>query len=385
MPRGVRIKSKTIKSTLADADVQSMFQNIVGAGSSGDFAVVEPRSVDLEIVVKRVIAILRATANSTLLGKFEIARASISAYTNTIDDEFTKEFSAMENLDKYRDQIGMIVPDLVDKETQNKFVEQFAKLKKSSACNLIIATCNNLEVHKFFIGDIATLNPKFLTHSAGATFAPIEQLPVVNFKDIYISDLTTDSDKRFLMLILHKLYISTRAVYDLMMLPDVDIEAFSNFISESIEHARCQIPRCDRAFNKIASSVGMLKNNFNDYYGDFVCSNNPSVIMENFVVDVSRTGDTDVAMTVQFRKIISYFKKQVALQKNINPKLASVFDHVDRNFEEIDGRDADGNKRRVNRDADVSDPIAGTDIDDLGPIVDSHVEESEETPTTSTA
>jgi len=103
----------------------------------------------------------------------------------------------------------------------------------------------------------------------------------------------------------------------------------------SIDDVKKQIPRCDQAFNKISESVGLLKGNFNSYYKDYISSNNPTIIMENFVLDVSKNTRASPVLTAQFRKIIAHYRKIASQQAN-NPKLQTLFQQVDKNFQELE-------------------------------------------------
>jgi hypothetical protein len=111
----------------------------------------------------------------------------------------------------------------------------------------------------------------------------------------------------------------------------------------SIDEVKKHIPRCDQAFQKIIESVDLLKGNFNGYYKDYTASGNPTIIMENFVLDVSKNTKSSPAVTAQFRRIIAHYRK-LASQQASNPKLQSLFAQVDANFHELEKRskEADG-------------------------------------------
>jgi hypothetical protein len=103
----------------------------------------------------------------------------------------------------------------------------------------------------------------------------------------------------------------------------------------SIEEVKKAIPRCDQAFQKIIDSISLLKGNFSNYYKDFTISGNPTIIMENFVLDVSKNTKSSPTVMAQFRKIISHYRK-LASQHASNPKLQSLFSQVDANFKELE-------------------------------------------------
>ena len=103
----------------------------------------------------------------------------------------------------------------------------------------------------------------------------------------------------------------------------------------SISDVKKHIPRCNDAFNKILEAVDLLKGNFGDYYNDYMSSNNPAIIMENFVVDVARRSDATPQITRQFRQIISYYKK-LSSQHATNPKYKAIFKNINKNFDKIE-------------------------------------------------
>ena len=106
-------------------------------------------------------------------------------------------------------------------------------------------------------------------------------------------------------------------------------------IISSLDDVKKHIPRCDEAFDKIRESVGLLKGNFGGYYKDYVASNNPTIIMENFVLDVSKKTESSPKVTGQFRRIISHYRK-LASQQAQHPKLRTLFEQVDKNFSALE-------------------------------------------------
>jgi len=96
---------------------------------------------------------------------------------------------------------------------------------------------------------------------------------------------------------------------------------------------RKQIPRCDDAFNKIESSIGLLKGNFDRYYKDFVQSGNPGVIIEQFVGDVAKSAEADRKITRQFRQIITFYRKKIqSVNPKDNPQIPKIFGMIEEDF-----------------------------------------------------
>ena len=107
-------------------------------------------------------------------------------------------------------------------------------------------------------------------------------------------------------------------------------------VLSSIDQVKKHIPRCEKAFNKIRDSVSLLKDNFGTYYSQFVESNNPSIIIESFIGDVSNTSGNDPALAREFKQIINFYKKMVLQNKQFgNSKVTKLFSHVEKQFKTL--------------------------------------------------
>ena len=141
------------------------------------------------------------------------------------------------------------------------------------------------------------------------------------------------------MIILLKVYSFTIEIYNVVRTPDIDVDQFIEIITSSITEIqkRPELNRCSKAFNKIKESVLLLKTNFNDYYRDFVETQDNTIIMQNFILDVSKNTKADLELTRQFRKIISYYREQA--QKSggqNNEKINMIFDKISETFKDYD-------------------------------------------------
>jgi hypothetical protein len=334
-----KIKSKVVKATLANKDVLDMFQGVLGtAEGSATLSITHPKYVKIQTHVERFIKLLEAFHSSNLMGMFQGPKEHLCNYIEALKNQYTESFTApdfsqwVSSIVFMPEDYAKIPPELVA-----KFGESFTVVKKCSIVNTVIVTCKNLIAHKKSIENGNALKDKFITKGAGMTFAPLPDLPQINFKQIYIDDRLSGIDKEFILVILHKMYTISHDVYDAISSPDVDVDEFVSVIMSSIGDVKKHIPRCDQAFQKIIDSVDLLKGNFNGYYKDFAASGNPTIIMENFVLDVSKGTTSSPAITSQFRRIISHYRK-LASQQASNPKLQSLFAQVDANFQELEKR-----------------------------------------------
>jgi hypothetical protein len=102
------------------------------------------------------------------------------------------------------------------------------------------------------------------------------------------------------------------------------------------------IPRAGKAFKKIEESVELLQNNFGGYYKDFISTKNPSIIIENFILDCSKeqNENMDLDLARQFKKIAMFYKKKSA-GKIKDPRINQIFEMLDKNFAMLNVKDDD--------------------------------------------
>ena len=138
------------------------------------------------------------------------------------------------------------------------------------------------------------------------------------------------------------LYNTTYDVYQIITSPDIDISKFSDIIVQSIQQAKKMIPRANKAFKKIEESVELLKNNFQNYYKDFITTKNPTIIVENFILDVSKenTGELDLDLARQFKKIVMFYQKK-SQGKIKDPRINQLFEMLNKNFDMLNVKDKD--------------------------------------------
>ena len=329
-----QIKSKVVKATLANKDVLEMFQGVLGTSEgSATLSITHPKYVRIQKHISRFIDLLAALLASRLMTFFPGPHSHLEAYLAALRGQFAESFSAPD----FAAWSTAGEPDYarIPPEVVAQFGAIFAAAKKCNVVNTVIVTCKNLVPHKKALADRANLKDKFLSRDAGVSFAPLPDLSRVNFKQMYVDDRLDPGDREFILVVLHKMYVISHDVYEAVSAPDIDVDEFVEVIMSSIGEVKKQIPRCDGAFQKIIESVDLLKGNFSGYYKDYVASNNPTIIMENFVIDVSKNTQASPTVTAQFRRIIGHYRK-LASQQATNPKLQSLFAQVDANFAELE-------------------------------------------------
>ncbi len=370
----MKIKSKVIKSTLNNKDILDTFQELLGSSETNAYLpIAHPKYVKLTIHVNRFIRLLTMFKDSLTMSVFPDLKEQLNVYIVSLEKNFKESFTAPD-LEQFclkeMETIAGHDYKLVPPDVKEEFSKVFSLVKKCNIVNIIIVTCKNLLQYKKFIEDKTQLSDTFLTKTAGNVFDPLPDFPQLNFKKIYNNDSISHGDRTFTLMFLSKLYEISYNTYEVLSSPDVDVNDFVSIIVNSIDQIKKHIPRCNEAFDKIVESVDILKNNFDDYYKDFLSSNNnTAIIMENFVLDVSKHTKATPKITAQFRTIISYYRK-LASQHNSDPRIKTLFKHVEKNFNELEriqkdeDNDEDNDDNEEDNDDDSSDDNSKDSSDD---------------------
>ncbi len=213
-------------------------------------------------------------------------------------------------------------------ENEDKINKLFNEIKDNKIIHEIIKTTSNLISNKHYL---QLLDVKYITRQTGSSFFPLTFLPDLELK--YLKTVETDKAVNVILSILNKWLSFGEEIYDLITSPNIDIKQFSGLVVHSITKLRKQIPRCDKAFNIIEKSMELLENNFKGYYRNSIQADNPSIIIESFIIDVSNSQKADLTVTLQFKKIINHVRKQA---NNItDPKMKKIFGMLDDQFNKL--------------------------------------------------
>jgi hypothetical protein len=253
-----------------------------------------------------------------------------------------------------------------------------------------VTTCRHLTPYKRNLTDrekgeeakSRELSDSFLL-AAGSKICPIDGCPAFNAKGLYMSlngallrYRATDPEraarleiaKKMVLMCLHKIYTITFAVYEGFLMPDIDPEEFTEVIAQSIDKVQGQIPRCREAFEQIRKSTDMLKENFEGYYHDYAASNDPTIILQNYVKDVSTKTRGSAKIAGQFRKIIAHYRKLAGAKAN-DPRIAGLMGKVNSSFQAMEKADrrADEEGKAGEAEASAGGPAAGAPAPVSGP------------------
>lgn len=218
-----------------------------------------------------------------------------------------------------------------EQEYKVKFIRRYIDVKKSKLINTLLSTCSNLVQYRKYIENKNELNDKFITKSSIMTLEPVVDLNI-NFK-LFYNFSTEERNRKGILLSLHKIYEVTKNMYDTHSKVDIDTETFVAAVKNAIEQLKKQIPRCDEAFDKILKSTEMLRENYSEYYKDFIGSGNSSIIAENFIQDVAGTVDQSPKLSYQFKQIIKQLRSLVQKAPGGGSQYEDVFKDIDEMIE----------------------------------------------------
>ena len=287
-----RIKNKVVLSAIADQNIGSLFQDVIdGDAGSTNLDIAFDKFSKISSHCERFLTVLDFFSKTKFISKFTNEYGAIRVFVENLR-KMKAEIFSLPDISVYKNLFTEQIDQArVPKEELTSFIEKYRKIKDSDVVNIAIVTCNNLGHHRNFIGDEAKLQDKFLTHSAGNLLVLVSKLDI-NFKFLYNHEQTDSEAKKIILTTLHKLWTISYDIYQAVSQPDIDVDQFVSIVRNSIGDLRTKIPRCDDAFDKIIESIGTLKGNFGTYYKDYIASNNPTVIMENFILDVYETNES---------------------------------------------------------------------------------------------
>ena len=323
MGRGNGCKTKIIKQSVDQDGISDMFNQLLGDEKSLDIEIIKDKYLKLKTDIERVYKLLES-------------------FKKTIYCKVLKDFSNINfyktNIENFITDAKSIFPD--DMEDRN-LIRHYLSIKENKIIKDSIHICKNLVIYKKYIEDNENLSDNFIKSSKTHE---LKIFPFCDFdiKFIYNFSKIDESIKRYILILLNMLYNTTFDIYKVITSPDIDISKFSEIIISSISQAKKMIPRANKAFKKIEESVELLQNNFGGYYKDFISTKNPSIIIENFILDCGKENNEnmDLDLARQFKKIAMFYKKKSA-GKIKDPRVNQIFELLDKNFAMLDIKDGD--------------------------------------------
>jgi len=321
MSRKVKLKKMLSKGSGEDVQMlNSMFDQMTGA-SHADPSIIQPKYIKLRANLIKFCKVFELLLNfKGFTTDFPECKKGFDEITL-----FIKKARENHELDP-NSAADAKKSEITDKKDLN---EAFNKLKESQEIQQIIICGSTLKKHKKYLMNINELSDEFIRREPGLSMTPFP-FTSLDLKKIWVSDNFNPMTKKFILSILSHVCKLGYESYDLVTSPNVDIKQFSHVLISNISMLKKQIPRCDKAFDIIADSVKMLEGNFKGYYKTSVEAENPSIIIESFIVDVSMKQKSNANITRQFRKIIMHMKKKSA--NNKDPRVKKLFSILNNQF-----------------------------------------------------
>ncbi len=325
-----RVKKQMKSAGFKPEDLGDMFNEMIGA-----------KNINLELAWPRYQKIRNMTRE--LLGYLlEVAKHKLIQVYFLADGQDLEDFcaAASKNVEEMM-SINIDISDITPEAHQN-FTECYNLLMSSRLMQEISNTCKHLHVYSKYI----TASPpsaKFLETIPGLEWYPIS-VSKINFKALFVAPGVGEQTTQWLLEVLANIYETAKDIWKELQTPNIDIDKFSGIIIASLEQIQKEpkLSRCSGAFAKIRESIGLLKENFNEYYADFIDSaadgkGNPFIIMEHFVSDVSTNTKGGAKLKREFTQIIRFLYEMMDRQKavggNSNPAMAAALSKVSGIFE----------------------------------------------------
>ncbi len=338
---------KTIKPKGASGDdlkeLGKVFGDMFSGGSNMDFEIALDKLKKLKANVSRVQKFMESF-DKNIYSKVLVNDTFVSKYKTNINN-FIEDCKTISEYDEN----GKSLTDVV------KFYQSSKEHKVVKDC---IGMCRRVIRYKKYLDDIDNIDDGFLKSS---NMADLKLFTFCDFdiKYLYVYGNVDESVKRYIVVFLSMMLKSTKEIFDIITSPDVDINKVSKIVIDVIASTKKLLPRCSKAFDKIEQSLDLLKNNFSEYYKDFVSTKDQSSIITNFLSDCTKQTDddggrVDMELTRQFMQITNFFRKQSA-GKVKDPRVNELLNFLDSQFKSLD----------VDEDADDEDSGEDAEEEDL--------------------
>lgn len=330
-----RVKTIKMKSGGDEKELSSMFSQIFGESGNMDFDIAMDKLNKLKSNVSRIMKFMESFDKTVYvkvlpnLGNGEQEAARIANYRTNIAN-FVEDCKTITEWSEFG-------------KTPAEVISFYQQSKENKVVKDCIAMCRRLIKFKKNIEDIDNLSGDFLKSSK------TKDLQLFTFCDfdikyLYVYAGVDDSTKKYILLFLSMVLKSSKELFEIVTSPDIDIDKISKVVVDVIKSTKKMLPRCSKAFSKLESSMDLLKNNFSEYYKDFVSTKDQGTIVSNFIADCmkeesekaeSTSGKMDLELTRQFMEITNFFRKQHA-GKIKDPAINDMLKFLDKQFKSLE-------------------------------------------------
>lgn len=316
------------KKANVDTDAMSkMFLSILGSGNA-DKCVLLNKSKLVCTQIKKFLATFKLIKDSK----------TISACSNSETSKLVTDLNEM--VEHFQKEMKSL-----DKTAANKM---FNDLKKRKCIrHLVISGANVLDFGiKYFRekepNQIGPSKDDFKAIKQFVLTEPGLRIEPLTFADVELKKIwfAKNEDLRCVIDLMDAVASTGSQIAQIMNSPNVDICKFSNLLITEIGKLRGMLKGCDEAFNIIQESVSTLQDNFDQYYRDSIETQNPSVMLENFVSDVLQDTDASLKVASQFKTIVNHIAA-ISGKKIKDPMVQKMFAVLQKNFTVIDKLEKD--------------------------------------------
>lgn len=317
-------KVKKVKIPIGNVDgMAEMFNNMIGAGDI-NISIAYPRYKRIAALYENLIVVWKMVAECSFIAqpKYSAIKQEITAF---VEQQITAGIIFECDLSAFSWDWTTI-----DEQSREQFAAAYDAVKKSRALGQWVIACDKLVPYRKHFASIDAFNNKFVLNIPGHSWTPF---PWTSLDIKSVMSCGHPNVAMFFMTVLNKTYNLGYSIYNELQSPDVDVDQFVEFILSAIDdiQKRPELHRCKEAFHKIRESVALLKTKFNSYYREFAETKDNTIMMQNFIIDVSNTTGASAKLTHQFHTIIRYFRK-VSRQQSMDPKMSDVLDKFSSHF-----------------------------------------------------
>lgn len=347
----VTTRTKVDKSLMSD-DMSHMFKQMMGE-ETPDFSIIKPKYERLLVVMSNIY---------TLLLKFtSLIEKRIPEYANNYK-EMNDYANTLKELCKNYEIPPMPMFEVNQESAIKEYIDVVSKkylaLKNDKFVKNLVIVCKDLSAYSKFIKNTDKLSAQFIHDSPEPDMCILKKITQLPFKQLYLSEklIKVPGAQSYILTFLHMFLKETQQVFEMLSSPDIDIDKFVIIVSNGLDKMKShpELRGCTDAFEKIRKSTSMLKDNFGSYYGDFMASNNPNIIMENFISDVSRKVEGNIRLVSQFKRIMGFYRKQLQKNGNVPSQVTGMMNFIGDKLDKVGGsNDDDDNQDPSDSDEEV--------------------------------
>ena len=223
----------------------------------------------------------------------------------------------------------------------------YKKLREDDIIRQLIHIGTNLKQYDMYLSDQDKLDWKFIYEVPGNRFCPFQfsGIDIVSLIQL-LHDRKQDIGVDLVMKTLFFLHKYIGKIYNIITTPDIDVKEFSSAVLTSLREIkkRPELSRCNEAFKCLENSISMMEDNFGKYHRDFIKTNNPTIMLEDFIKDVSKNEEEKSKgnhrahiLKRQFAQITNFYQNQVAARGGSKDStFSTIFGALNNTFGEVD-------------------------------------------------